>query len=137
MHVFEQCLHMGRPEGYVLPFLHAGYSLRPLLRQAIMQAVETAYAQKLLKALEDQEHSLSPDSRRQTAPSTLDMAEPLTERERQILRLLAAGLNSTQIAEELVISVNTARSYIKNLHSKLDAHSREEAIEKGIQLGLL
>jgi DNA-binding NarL/FixJ family response regulator len=77
---------------------------------------------------------ISPQGRtdRQEAP-----LEPLTDRERQVLRLLAAGLSSNQIADELVISVSTARSYMKSLYQKLDAHSREEAVEKGHQLGWL
>jgi DNA-binding CsgD family transcriptional regulator len=63
--------------------------------------------------------------------------EPLTDRERQVLRLLAAGLSSNQVAEELIISVSTVRSYMKSLYQKLDAHNREEAIEKGKRLGWL
>jgi LuxR family maltose regulon positive regulatory protein len=54
-----------------------------------------------------------------------------------VLRLLAAGLSSTEVAEELVISVATARSYIKTLYGKLDAHGREEAITRGREFGLL
>jgi ATP/maltotriose-dependent transcriptional regulator MalT len=65
------------------------------------------------------------------------LVEPLTEREAQVLRLLAAGLSSTEVAGELVIAVSTARSYIKSLYAKLDAHSRQEAIEKGRLYGLL
>jgi LuxR family maltose regulon positive regulatory protein len=50
---------------------------------------------------------------------------------------LAAGLSSTEVAEELVLSVSTARSYMKSLYGKLDAHSREEAIDKGREFGLI
>jgi DNA-binding CsgD family transcriptional regulator len=54
-----------------------------------------------------------------------------------MLRLLAAGLSSTEIADELILSVHTTRSYIKSLYRKLDVHDCAEAIEKGRQLGLL
>jgi DNA-binding NarL/FixJ family response regulator len=67
----------------------------------------------------------------------LRLVEPLTERERQVLRLLAAGLSGTEVAYELVISVGTARAYIESLYSKPDAHNREEAIERGLKYGLL
>ena len=49
------------------------------------------------------------------ALGTVRLIQPLTERERQVLRLLAAGLTSNEIAGELVTAVNTARSYIKSL----------------------
>jgi LuxR family transcriptional regulator, maltose regulon positive regulatory protein len=138
----ERCLSFGVQEGYVMPFLHASMVLAPLLRQAIVQGIQPAYAQKLLQELEERERSLAsrsgfPAFPRRAISELPELTEPLTAREQQILRLLAAGLNSTQIAQELVISVNTARSYIKNLHQKLDAHSRDEAIKKALQLGLL
>jgi LuxR family maltose regulon positive regulatory protein len=65
------------------------------------------------------------------------LVEPLTERETQVLRLLAAGLSSTEVAKELVIAVSTSRSYIKSLYGKLNAHSRDEAIEQGHLYGLI
>jgi DNA-binding NarL/FixJ family response regulator len=65
------------------------------------------------------------------------LIEPLTERERQILRLLATGLSSTRIAAELVIAVSTTRSYLKSIYRKLDAHSRDEAVARARTLGWL
>jgi predicted ATPase/DNA-binding CsgD family transcriptional regulator len=61
----------------------------------------------------------------------------LTEREREILRLIADGLNSREVAEQLVLSVGTVRWYLKQIYSKLDAHSRSEAIAHARELGLL
>ena len=70
-------------------------------------------------------------------PTVEPLHEQLTERELQVLRLLATGLSSTQVAEELFIAVSTARSYIKVIYRKLDVHSRDEAITRARQLGLL
>jgi LuxR family maltose regulon positive regulatory protein len=61
----------------------------------------------------------------------------LSDRELQVLRLLNTPLSSTEIAEELYLSVNTVRSHIKNIYSKLDAHRRTEAIVRATELGLL
>lgn len=133
----ERALNLAAPEGYVRPFLITGEPMIRLLRQAIIQNIQPAYASKLLAHLS--EH-LRISALRKPAPGqgnripAADLVEPLTERERQILRLLSAGLSSTQIADQLVISTNTARSYIKSIYSKLGAHSRDEAIEKGTQL---
>jgi LuxR family maltose regulon positive regulatory protein len=65
------------------------------------------------------------------------LPEPLTDRELQVLRLLALGLSSTEVAEQLVISVETVRSYIKAIYRKLDVHSRREAIEKAERARLI
>jgi LuxR family maltose regulon positive regulatory protein len=133
----EEALALAAPEGYVRPFLKAEASIIKLLRQAIAQGIHPAYAHKLLSASIERERCLGRITSPSISQKALPRLEPLTDRERQVLRLLAAGLSSNQIAEELIISVSTVRSYIKSLYQKLDAHSREEAVEKGHQLGWL
>jgi ATP/maltotriose-dependent transcriptional regulator MalT len=136
----QRALDLAAPESFARPFLDAGGALVGPLRQAIMQGIQPAFAQRLLASLAVEERRRAtvgqlPDALK--APTAAPLIEPLTERERQVLRLLAAGLSSTEVAEELVISVSTARSYIKSLYGKLGAHSRDEAIEQGSQAGLL
>ena len=65
------------------------------------------------------------------------LVEPLSERELEVLRLLAAGLESPEIARELIISVSTARTHIKNIYGKLGVHGRVQAIERARALGLV
>ena len=65
------------------------------------------------------------------------LIEPLSERELEVLRLLAAGLESPEIARELIISVSTARTHIKNIYGKLGVHGRVQAIERARALGLV
>jgi LuxR family maltose regulon positive regulatory protein len=62
--------------------------------------------------------------------------EPLTQREMQVLRLLRTDLSVPEIAQELHISVNTVKTHVKRVYSKLDAHSRYEAIVRAEGLGL-
>jgi LuxR family maltose regulon positive regulatory protein len=130
----EKALTLAAPEGYVRPFLNAGELLVKLLRQAIVQDIQPAYAHKLLTHLAEYPLSVGPVK---VASEIEELLDPLTGREQQVLRLLAADLSSTQMAEQLVISVSTARSYIKNIYRKLDAHSRDEAVEKARQFGLI
>ncbi len=74
----------------------------------------------------------SPAADQSTAP-----IEPLSDRELEVLRLLAADYSSTAIARQLFISVNTARSHIRRLYEKLDAHSRLEALQHAHRLHLV
>ena len=65
------------------------------------------------------------------------LAEPLTERELEILRLLASGLSTREVAEQLFLSVGTVRWYTKHIYSKLHVHSRTQAIARAHALNLL
>jgi len=54
-----------------------------------------------------------------------------------VLRLLTTHLSHAEMAEELVVSVNTVRSHVKSIYAKLDVHSRMEAVDRARELGLL
>jgi LuxR family maltose regulon positive regulatory protein len=61
----------------------------------------------------------------------------LTERELEILRLLPTELSTRELAEQLFVSINTIKTQLKSIYAKLDAHSREEAVEKAQTLKLI
>ena len=65
------------------------------------------------------------------------LVEPLTERELDVLRLLAAGMSYAQIAAHLVVSVNTVRYHVKGLYGKLGVEKQIQAVERGRELRLL
>ena len=65
------------------------------------------------------------------------LTEPLSEREAEILRLIAAGRSNPEIASLLYLSLNTVKWHIKNLYGKLSARSRVEAIARAQELDLL
>jgi LuxR family maltose regulon positive regulatory protein len=65
------------------------------------------------------------------------MAEPLSDRELEVLRLMAAGLKYKEVAERLVISLNTVRHHTRNIYSRLNVNSRAQAISKAKELNLL
>ncbi|MCB0051060.1 MAG: response regulator transcription factor, partial [Caldilineaceae bacterium] len=62
---------------------------------------------------------------------------PLSERELEVLRLLATELSGPEIARKLHVSLNTLRTHTKNIYSKLDANSRLGAVHRAEALGLL
>jgi len=70
-------------------------------------------------------------------PCPSALIEPLTVRELQVLRLLADGLTYREIAGQICVGLNTVRTHIKNIYSKLFVHKRSQAIAKARELNLL
>jgi LuxR family maltose regulon positive regulatory protein len=64
-------------------------------------------------------------------------ARRLSPRELELLRLLASGLSTSEIADQLFITTGTARNHLKNIYGKLEVHSRVQAIERARALNLL
>lgn len=105
------------------------------------------YLSKLLTAFEqgEQEHLVSARTTSANSPGTLPMStapvspllEPLTSSEQRILRLLATGYSNQEIAQTLVISLNTVKTHLKNLYSKLQVSSRTQACALARDLRLL
>ena len=71
------------------------------------------------------------------APRSQPLVEPLSERELEILRLLAEGLSNREIAQRLVIGVGTTKSHVHHILAKLGGSSRIQAVAKARELGLL
>ena len=69
--------------------------------------------------------------------SATRLPEPLTERETEVLRLLAAGLTNREIAEQLVVSPETVKKHIANIYGKLGTRNRTEAVARARQLDLI
>ena len=65
------------------------------------------------------------------------LVEQLSERELEVLRLIAAGLSNKKIAEALFVSLSTVKTHLRNIYGKLNLHSRTEAIVKAKELDLL
>lgn len=126
----SRALNLAEPEGYVRVFADEGAPMARLLGLAVGQGVCAAYAARLLAALG------APRPERERV-SHGDLPEPLTGRELEVLRLLAAGLSNSEIASELVISVDTVRSHCKSIFGKLSVHKRWEAAHRAQELGLL
>jgi LuxR family maltose regulon positive regulatory protein len=145
-----QALSRAEPEGYVRLFVDEGEPMAELLR-AISRppsSIKQSYVDKLLAAFGtpakdevpvDSSLTSGPNARRSSSvvgrPSPV--VEPLSERELEVLHLMAEGAKYAQIAEQLVISLNTVRHHTRNIYGKLDVHSRAQAIVRARELGLL
>ena len=143
-----QALTLAEPEGYVRLFVDEGQPMAELLLCAISQNVAPDYASKLLAAFPkiihdavqyDQDLAVYQQSliepAAQLARTTL--IEPLSEREIEVLRLMAEGYKYKEIAESLVVSINTVRHHTRNVYGKLDVNNRTQALGRAKELNLL
>jgi LuxR family maltose regulon positive regulatory protein len=141
----NEALTLAEPEGYVRTFVDLGESMRMLIVDCRSQIAERApiapkklldYINHLLAAFGQIATAELPSIRNQQSTIS-NLAEPLTERESEILRLLPTELSTRELAEQLVVSINTIKTQLKSIYAKLDVHSREEAVEKAKALNLL
>jgi LuxR family maltose regulon positive regulatory protein len=123
-------LTAGVPAGYCRLFLDEGPPMAELLGQAARAAAPDVrtHAEHLLAAAQRQPAR---------APAGPVSEEGLSEREREVLRLLATELSGPEIAGELFVSVNTLRTHTKHIFSKLDVNTRRAAVRRAADLGLL
>ena len=136
----ERALALAKPEGYVRLFVDEGPPMAVLLHMFLARwpaKSGTDYLRQLLAVLEaasPRPMASAPSS--QTAPAPV-LVEPLSQRERKVLRLLAAGLSNPEIADELVVSLNTVKTQVSSLYRKLNVTNRKEAIGAARAFNLL
>jgi LuxR family maltose regulon positive regulatory protein len=129
MLALEQTLSLAEPEGYVCTFVDEGAPMEKLVHRASSRGILPEYVKKLLTAF-----GVSCQPQPPVAQSLID---PLSERELEVLRLVADGLSNREIAEELVIAVTTAKKHVSNIFGKLDVSSRTQAVARSRELGLM
>jgi len=122
----EQALSLAEPECFRRTFLDEGESMSRLLYQARQQKIMPEFSASLISA-----------SNASSQFSAEGLVEPLSEREFEVLRLIAAGLSNQEIAQELVIAVSTVKSHINHIYGKLGVRSRTQAVARAQSLGLL
>jgi LuxR family maltose regulon positive regulatory protein len=129
----ERALAQAEPEGYVRVFLDEGEPLVALLRRAASVGATRAYARRLLDALD----RTAAKQEAATAPIPSPLVEPLTEREIEVLRLMAAGLSNREIAAELVLAMGTVKAHLHHIYGKLEVRGRTQAAARARELDLL
>jgi LuxR family maltose regulon positive regulatory protein len=136
----DRALSLAEPEGYVRSFVQEGQPMADLLRLAVPRGMSPAHVRRLLSVLESDGEIAPNGGFPAQAGHTLreqPLIDPLSDREMEVLRFLPSSLSSTEIADQLIISVNTVRSHIRSIYSKLDVHSRYEAIGRAQELNLI
>jgi LuxR family transcriptional regulator, maltose regulon positive regulatory protein len=123
-----RALTLAEPEGYVRLFVDEGTQMAALLQAAAKRGLAPTYVRALQSAFRPGEHRGHIDQA---------LIEPLSEREVDVLRLLATDLDGPDIASELVVSLHTVRSHTKSIYAKLGVNNRRAAVSRAAELDLL
>jgi LuxR family transcriptional regulator, maltose regulon positive regulatory protein len=132
----QQALMLAEPEGYARIFLDEGSSMEQLLREAATRKITPDYTRRLLKAFDEHQNE-SGESYPSTSPVSQPLIEPLSQRELEVLRLFNTELSGPEIARELVVALSTVRTHTKSIYSKLNVSSRQAAVKRATELGLI
>jgi LuxR family maltose regulon positive regulatory protein len=137
----ERALTLAEPEGYVRIFVDVGEPMRLLMveyrlwieKQAREAHKPIGYVDKLLAAFA--QTAAIPQSTVSHPPSAL--IEPLSQRELEILRLIAQGLSNAEISQRLFLALSTIKGHNLKIFGKLQVQNRTEAVARARELGLL
>jgi LuxR family maltose regulon positive regulatory protein len=116
-------MRLAEESGYIRMYLNEGPRMAALLHDAKQASLLPAYVDKLLNAFAD--------------TASIPLVEQLTERELEVLHLMAHGASNQQIADELVIALTTAKKHVSNIIGKLNVSNRTEAVARARDLGIL
>lgn len=127
-----EALAIAESHGFLRTVLDAGQEIRPLLQSALRHNITPRFTAYLLELLSGPAMEDRPQTR-----ANLLLIEPLSERELEILSLVADGLSNQQIAENLFIALSTVKKHMSAVLGKLNVESRTEAIQRARTLGLI
>jgi LuxR family maltose regulon positive regulatory protein len=134
-----QALSIGEPEGYIRRFVDEGPAMATLLsalRDQERKQGPTPYLDSLLEAFIPGRQA-SQSAKTGEDVSTHPLLDPLSERELEVLHLLARGASNLEIAEELVVALSTVKHHVSTILSKLGASNRTQAVAEARSIGLL
>lgn len=125
-------LELAEPEGFITPFVEEGPSiaraLAALLERKQPGSIQPGFVKSILEAFSMSRSPSSPPAAPVKAETPEALLEPLTGRELEVMRLIADGLKYEEIAARLFISLNTVRTYVKEIYSKFNVNNRTQAI---------
>jgi LuxR family maltose regulon positive regulatory protein len=133
----SEAVRLGEPEGYIRSFVEEGAPMEVLLyrlRKKCAKQGPTPYLDTLLTAFQQESKAHQPVEK---SSQSQHLADPLSERELQVLQLLAQGRSNQEIAQALVITLDTVKRHVSHIFAKLGVTNRVQAVKQARQLGLL
>ena len=140
---YVKALELAEPEGFTGVFIEGGPPVADVLKDLAegnrIGAVQADFVRHILEAFSGSHPSRDEGPAPASSAGSGPMApvEPLTERELEVLHLMAEGLKYKEIASRLIVSLNTVRFHVKAIYGKLNVNNRTQAIERARQLRIL
>lgn len=131
--LLQEVMLVAEREQLIRVFLDEGEPMRLLVSEGAARGVSPAYVAKLLAAWSTEPGAVDVSK----SNSDARLIEPLSERETEILRLIAQGLSNQEISERLFLALSTVKGHNQNLFGKLQVQRRTEAVARARELGLL
>jgi len=130
----ERALKLAEPEGYVRIFVDEGIPIAQLLSEIASRGMMIKYTGKLLAVFKEEtrERANKPD-----LPTVQPLSMPMSERELEVLRLVAQGFSNREISERLFLALPTVKGYNRTIFNKLQVRRRTEAVARARELDLL
>jgi LuxR family maltose regulon positive regulatory protein len=132
-----EAVRLGEPEGYIRSFVDEGEAMQALLsrlRKRYAKQGSTPYLDALLTAFQQENKAPQPAEK---STKSQHLSGLLSERERQVLQLLAQGRSNQEIAQDLAIALDTVKRHVSHIFAKLGANNRVQAVKQAHDLGLL
>src|SRR5262249_17568016 len=123
--------------GFIRFFVDEGPPMRRLLSEATAQGIMPDYISKLLAVFETEKQKSEDKSSLPLAGPAQPLIEPLSQRELEVLRLIAQRLSNREISERLFIALITVKGHNQKIFGKLQVQRRTEAVARARELGLL
>jgi LuxR family transcriptional regulator, maltose regulon positive regulatory protein len=130
-------LALAEPGGFIRIFVDEGAPMVQLLRAASVHKIFPDYVAKLLAAFEAEQRKTQEKPGLSPASPDQPLTEPLSQRELEVLKLLAQGLSNREISERLFLALDTVKGHNRLIFSKLQVQRRIEAVARARELGLL
>jgi LuxR family maltose regulon positive regulatory protein len=137
LRVLDEALGLAEAGGFVRLFLDEGKPMAGLLSSAAAREIRVSYANKLVAAFAAEPQEGEGPAAPSGARLQQALVEPLSERELEVLRLVAEGLSNQEIGERLFIALDTVKGHNRRIFEKLQVERRTEAIARARELGLL
>jgi len=137
MAFLTDALALAEPEGYIRTFVGKGEPMAELLREAVTSGHCPDYAASLLAVFAGPTKAADRPAAGRPSSSVQPLVEALSERELDLLPLLAAGQTYHEMARTLCVSTNTTKTHLKHIYGKLGVRNRREAVAKARELDLL
>jgi len=141
LEVLSEAVQLAEPEGFIRSFVEEGLPMAALLcslQEERRKAGLTPYLDTVLAAFPQRGKAQEPEPKWMAGRSTHQgLLDPLSERELEVLQLLARGASNQEIAQELVIVIDTVKRHVSHIFSKLGVKNRVQAVRQAREFGLL